>query len=192
MNITLRNGKRMPAIGLGTYKTRGYDKVRDSLAAAFSAGYKLIDTAAVYRNEEDIARAIKELGIDRKELFITSKLAPKDQGTENARRAIEESLNKLNTDYLDLYLIHFPISLAFVPFETRYPPEWFHDPSAPNPKMELVDVPVRETWEAMEKLVDSGKVRHIGVSNFSTQSIRDLVSYARIKPTCLQVIKFQT
>ncbi|MCA9058526.1 MAG: aldo/keto reductase, partial [Planctomycetaceae bacterium] len=90
-------------------------------------------------------------------------------------------------DYLDLYLIHFPIATRFVPFETRYPPEWFFDPAAPNPHLEEARVPIRETWEALEQLVDSGRVRQIGICNFGTSLIRDLLSYARIRPSVLQV-----
>jgi D-xylose reductase len=96
-------------------------------------------------------------------------------------------LNDLGLDYLDLYLIHFPISLKYVPFEKRYPPEWFHDPEATKPCMELIDVPVQSTWKALETLVDDGHVRNIGLSNFNCQGIRDVMSYARIKPSVLQV-----
>ena len=118
---------------------------------------------------------------------MTSKLWNTYHKAEHVPLALQRTLDDLGLDYLDLYHIHFPISLAFVPFEKRYPPEWFHDPDAANPKMELVDVPVRETWEALEKMVEAGKVKNLGVCNFSTQGLRDLVSYAKIKPVCLQV-----
>lgn len=90
-------------------------------------------------------------------------------------------------EYVDLYLVHFPISLKFVPFETRYPPEWVHDPTAATPAMELAPVPMCETWTAMEALVPAGLAKNIGVCNFNTAGLRDLLSYATILPAVLQV-----
>jgi D-xylose reductase len=90
-------------------------------------------------------------------------------------------------DYLDLYLIHFPISLRYVPFEDRYPPEWFFDPAADSPRLEMDPVPIQETWRAMEGLVRDGLVRNIGVCNFGTSLLRDLLAYADIRPAVLQV-----
>ena len=101
--------------------------------------------------------------------------------------ACRKSLNDLGLDYLDLYLIHFPISLKFVPFEARYPPEWLHDPECEDKRMEFENVPVQDTWRAMEALVEKGLVRNIGVSNWNCQGLRDLLSYAKIKPAVLQV-----
>ena len=101
--------------------------------------------------------------------------------------ACRKSLDDLGLEYLDLYLIHFPISLKFVPFEKRYPPEWIHDPESEDKRMEFEDVPVQDTWRAMEALVEKGLVRNIGVSNWNCQGLRDLLSYAKIKPTVLQV-----
>jgi diketogulonate reductase-like aldo/keto reductase len=86
-----------------------------------------------------------------------------------------------------LYLIHFPISLKFVPFETRYPPEWTYDPTSPHPEMQLAPVPVVETWRGMEDLVTKGITRHIGVCNFNVQGLTDILSYAAIPPAVLQV-----
>jgi len=88
---------------------------------------------------------------------------------------------------VDRYLIHFPIPLRFVPFETRYPPEWIHDPDALDPRMEYSRVPVQETWRAMEQLVDAGLVRNIGVANWDTSGLRDMMAYARIPPAVNQV-----
>lgn len=96
---------------------------------------------------------------------ITSKLWNTYHAKEHVRLACEKSLADLNLTYLDLYLIHFPISQRFVPIETRYPPEWIYDPNAPNPKIELQPVPLRETWQAMEELVTGSLVRNIGVCN---------------------------
>ena len=103
------------------------------------------------------------------------------------KAACQKSLEDLGLTYLDLYLIHFPISLKFVPFETRYPPEWFHDPKVENPRMELIDVPVQDTWKAMESLVQDGLVNHIGLSNFNASGLRDVWSYAKVKPSVLHI-----
>jgi D-xylose reductase len=93
----------------------------------------------------------------------------------------------LGVEYLDLYLIHYPIALKFVPFEDRYPAGWIHDPNANYPQMEEDNVPLEETWRAMEALVEEGLVRNIGVSNMGTSLIRDICNYAKIKPSVLQV-----
>ena len=169
MNITLRNGNLMPAIGLGTYKTRGYESVHSSLKAALSVGYKLIDTAAVYRNEADIAKAISELGVDRKELFITSKLAPKDQGAEAARRAIQESLAKLNTDYLDLYLIHWPGVQKVDPKDAQ------------NREFR------QQSWKVLEEFHARGVLKSIGVSNYEIGHLKDLLADCSTVPHVNQI-----
>jgi diketogulonate reductase-like aldo/keto reductase len=128
------------------------------------------------------------LGIcTRADIFVTSKLWNTFHAREHVRPACEQTLKDLGLDYIDLYLIHFPIALKFVPFEKRYPPEWIHDPKAENPKMEVADVPLQETWKAMEGLVDAGLARHIGVSNFNCQTMMDLMRYARIQPAANQV-----
>jgi D-xylose reductase len=103
------------------------------------------------------------------------------------RPAVERSLADLRLDYLDLYLIHFPLAQRFVPLETRYPPGWFHDPDASRPRVELAKVSIAETWQAMEELLRAGLVRNIGVCNFNTALLRDLLTYARITPAVLQV-----
>jgi D-xylose reductase len=101
--------------------------------------------------------------------------------------AVERSLGDWGLDYFDLYLIHFPISLAYVPIEERYPPGWIFDPAAAQPRMVPEPTRISETWGAMEKLVDLGLVRHIGISNFGCSLTRDLLAYARIRPEVLQV-----
>ena len=123
----------------------------------------------------------------REDLHVTTKLWNTFHRPEHVRMACQKSLDDMGLAYVDLYLIHFPISLEFVPFEKRYPPEWFHDPDAANPKMESIDVPVMDTWREMEALVDAGMAKNIGVANFNCQGLRDLVSYAKIKPSVLQV-----
>ena len=123
----------------------------------------------------------------REDIFVTSKLWNTYHRKEHVKAACQKTLSDMGLDYLDLYLMHFPISLKFVPFETRYPPEWFHDPNAAKPQMEEDLVPLSETWAAMEELVKEGLVRSIGVCNMGTALIRDLLSYAKIKPSVLQV-----
>ena len=96
-------------------------------------------------------------------------------------------MSDLGLDYLDLYLVHFPISLKYVDFDTRYPPEWFHDPDAADPGMEIDPVPLQDTWQAMERLVEDGLVKEIGVCNYNSALLHDLQSYSSIKPAMLQV-----
>jgi D-xylose reductase len=103
------------------------------------------------------------------------------------RPACERSLRDLKLDYLDLYLIHFPIALEYVPPEKHYPAGWFQDPDAAEPRMKPARVPIFETWQAMEELVAAGLVKNIGVSNFNTSLLRDMLSYAKVPPAVLQV-----
>ena len=158
---------------------------------ALRAGYRHIDAACDYGNEKEVgeglARAFREGWLTRKDIWVTSKLWNTYHKREHVEMAARKSLEDLQIDYFDLYLIHFPIALRFVPFETRYPPEWIYDPSADVPKMEHANVPVIETWRAMERLVENGMTRNIGVANFNVQGVRDILSYARIPPSVLQV-----
>jgi len=121
--------------------------------------------------------------VKREDVWVTSKLWNTYHAREHVKLACKRTLQDLGLDYLDLYLIHFPISLKYVDFETRYPPEW----SDPNKKPEIVDVPTCETWGALEELVTEGLVKNIGISNFNCQHIMDLMKYAKIKPAVLQV-----
>ncbi len=151
----------------------------------------MIDCACDYGNEEQVGEAIKKCienkVVERKDLFITSKLWNTYHKPTHVREACLRTLADLQIDYLDLYLIHFPISLAFVPFEERYPPAWVHDPKSSKPYMLEDPVPILETWRAMEQLVEEGLVRNIGVSNFNISLIRDLWAKCSIKPSVLQV-----
>lgn len=120
----------------------------------------------------------------REELWVTSKLWNTYHRKEHVKNACLKSLQDLGVDYLDLYLIHFPIALKFVPFETRYPPEWKYDPNAGGME-EDETCSYRETWEAMEDLVREGLVKNIGMCNIGPSMLREVLSYAKIKPTVL-------
>lgn len=180
----------MPAVGLGLWKIEQADTAR-AVAEAIKIGYRHVDSATDYANEAEagqgIAAAIADGACTRDELWVTSKLWNTYHRREHVRPACERTLADLGLDYLDLYLMHFPIALKFVPFETRYPPEWLFDPDAAEPRMELDFVPLAETWRAMEALVKAGLVKHIGVCNFNSGLLLDLMAYADIKPAMLQI-----
>ncbi len=158
---------------------------------AIRAGYRHFDSAADYGNEKETGEGIRaaiDAGLCRREdLWVTSKLWNTYHARDHVRHACERSLADLGLDTLDLYLIHFPIALNYVPFEERYPPEWIFDPSAENPRMEPVRVPISETWAGMEDLVREGLVKNIGICNFGVSLIRDLLAHAEIPPAVLQV-----
>ncbi|MED4454108.1 aldo/keto reductase [Metabacillus fastidiosus] len=155
---TLHNGVKMPWFGLGVYKVEDGQEVINSIKSAIKAGYRSIDTAAIYKNEEGVGQAVKEAGIPREQLFITSKVWNSDQGYESTIAAFHESLKKLDLDYLDLYLIHWPVKETY-----------------------------KETWKAMETLYKEGKVKAIGVSNFHIHHLEDLMEEAEIIPMVNQV-----
>ncbi|WP_160118461.1 aldo/keto reductase [Bacillus sp. V59.32b] len=156
--ITLNNGVKMPQLGFGVFKVESGSQTVDSVKKALEVGYRAIDTAAVYKNEEGVGQAIRESGIPRAELFITSKVWNSDQGYESTLKAYEESLQRLGLDYLDLYLIHWPVIGKY-----------------------------NDTWRALEKLYKDGKVRSIGVSNFHVHHLEDLFANSEIKPVIDQV-----
>ncbi|MEH7884664.1 aldo/keto reductase [Bacillus sp. JJ1609] len=155
---TLHNGVKMPWFGLGVFKVKEGSEVVDSVMAAIKNGYKSIDTAAVYQNEEGVGQAIKEAGTPREELFITTKVWNAEQGYETTLKAFETSMEKLGLEYLDLYLIHWPVAGKY-----------------------------KDTWKALEKLYKDGRVRAIGVSNFHVHHLKDLMADAEIKPMVNQV-----
>ncbi len=154
--ITLNNGVKMPALGFGTLYLKDTVGI-NSVAQAIAVGYRLIDAATIYGNEEEVGLGIKKSGIDRKELFISTKLWVSDMGYEGTKKAFELSLKKLGVDYLDMYLIHRPRG------------------------------DVQGSWKAMEELYKAGKIRAIGVSNFDSLQLADLTSKANIKPTINQI-----
>ncbi len=161
------------------------DKCAEVCYQAIRAGYRRLDCACDYGNEvqvgEGIARAIAEGLVTRSELFVTSKLW--NTFHQHVEMACQKSLEDLQLDYLDEYLIHFPISMEFVPIEAKYPPEWTNLEG----KMVPIANDIGQTWKDMEALVDAGKCRSIGVCNFSTQLLRHICSIARIRPSTLQV-----
>jgi D-xylose reductase len=177
-------------VGLGLWKIDRPD-VPGLIREAARAGYRHFDSACDYGNETEAGEGFRRVLADglcrREDLWVTSKLWNTYHAREHVRPACERTLRDLGLDYLDLYLIHFPISLAFVPFEERYPPGWFHDPDAADPRMRFARAPVHETWAALEDLVRSGLVRHIGLCNFTTGMIRDVLTYASVRPAVLQV-----
>lgn len=153
----LNNGVEMPILGFGVYQIPDYDECKRAVLDALETGYRLIDTAAAYFNEKAVGDAIKESGINRKELFITTKLWINNAGYENAKKGFEVSMEKLQLDYLDLYLIHQP-------FGDYY-----------------------GSWRAMEELYENKKVRAIGVCNFYPDRLMDLAEHNKIKPAINQI-----
>jgi D-xylose reductase len=177
-------------IGLGLWKIPLAD-CANTVYNAIKVGYRHLDSACDYGNEREvgqgIARAIEDGLCRREDLKITSKLWNTFHDKENVKPALEKTLQDLGLDYLDSYLIHFPIAQPYVPFETRYPPEWIFDPEAEQPEMKLAPVPLFETWQAMESLVEDGLVKEIGICNYNSGLLNDLMSYAKIKPAELQI-----
>ncbi|MDR6906512.1 2,5-diketo-D-gluconate reductase A [Agromyces sp. 3263] len=157
--LTLNNGVRMPQLGFGVFQVPN-DETQAAVAAALEVGYRSIDTAAVYGNEEGVGRAIAASGLTRDELFVTSKVWNSDQGHDDTLRAFDASLAKLGLEQLDLYLIHWP-----TPDRDRY-----------------VD-----TWRALERLAADGRVRAIGVSNFEPEHLDRLVAEGSVVPAVNQV-----
>jgi 2,5-diketo-D-gluconate reductase A len=154
--IKLNNGFQLPMLGFGTNTLNG-DICERSVADAISVGYRLIDTAKVYGNEEAVGAGIRKSGRKREELLISSKLWVDDSGYENAKKAFETSINKLGVEYLDLYIIHRPRG------------------------------DVKGSWKAMEELYTAGKIKAIGVSNFDPDQLAELMNYAKIKPVLNQI-----
>lgn len=189
-HLTVAGGGRLPAVGLGLWKVPG-PAAADLVRRAVRAGYRHLDSACDYGNEAEVgaglAAALAAGECRRDELWVTSKLWNTYHARPHVRAACERTLRDLRLDYLDLYLVHFPIAQEFVPFETRYPPGWFADPGDPRPRMRPARVPLAETWAAMEDLVAAGLVRHVGVCNYGAALLRDLLNSARVPPAVLQV-----
>lgn len=188
--LTLADGGRFPAVGLGWWKMPK-PEAPALVAAAIRAGYRHFDCACDYGNEaqvgEGIAAALSAGLCRREDLWVTSKLWNTYHEPKYVRAACERSLRDLRLDALDLYLVHFPIALAYVPFEVRYPPEWFHDPQAAKPAMKPINVPYADTWGAMEELQRAGLVKRIGVCNLNISLLRDLLASCSIRPAVHQM-----
>lgn len=162
----MHNGVEIPCVGFGTWQTPDGEVAVASVKEAIKAGYKHIDTAAMYRNEESVGEAIRESDVKREELFITSKLQNEMHGYEDTIKAFDETMKNLGLDYLDLYLIHWPNPI-------RYRENW-QEVSA-------------ETWRAFEDLYKAGRVRSIGISNFMVHHMEELMKTATIKPMVNQI-----
>lgn len=158
--IALQNGVQMPQLGLGVWRAKDGAEVCNAVRTALHEGYRLIDTAAVYGNEAGVGDGIRSSEIPREDIFVTTKLWNSDQGVGKVQPALEASLQRLGLDYVDLYLIHWP-----------------------TPKRGLYV----ETWKEMEKLVDSGLARSIGVSNFEIEHLEELRKHSNIVPSVNQV-----
>ena len=180
------DGSSFPSPGLGTWKIPE-DLTPKIVHEAIEIGYRHLDCACDYGNETFVGQGIKsalDAGLcSREDLWVTSKLWNTYHEPQHVRAACEKSLADLGLDYLDLYLVHFPIALEYVPFDEMYPPGWTAGKDAMSP----IKVPYAATWKAMEELVDAGLVKRIGVCNLTTSSLRDVLSYARIKPTVHQI-----
>ncbi len=189
-SITLADGASMPRVGLGLWKI-ARDRTAGLVLDAIEAGYRHLDSAADYGNEAEAGEGIRQALVAghcrREDLWVTSKLWNTYHHPDHVRPACERTLSDLGLDYLDLYLVHFPISLRYVDFAERYPPEWFFDPDARRPVMEIAPVPLSDTWGAMEELVEQGLVKRLGVCNYTSGLLHDLFAYARIGPVVLQI-----
>lgn len=158
--ITLNDGMVMPQLGLGVWRAKDGTEVEHAVRSALQTGYRLIDTAAVYQNEAGVGSGIRSGDVPREDIFVTTKLWNSDQGADDVRPALEASLDRLGMDYVDLYLIHWPM-----------------------PKKGLFV----ETWQAFEKLRDAGLVRSIGVSNFGIAELEELAKHSNVVPAVNQV-----
>uniref|UniRef100_A0A7S3S2N5 NADP-dependent oxidoreductase domain-containing protein n=1 Tax=Emiliania huxleyi TaxID=2903 RepID=A0A7S3S2N5_EMIHU len=189
--LTLRSSKdQMPVVGLGLWKVPR-ETTADAVVDAIKAGYRHFDCACDYGNEAEVGaglrRAIAEGLVTREQLWVTTKLWNTYHAPEHVLPALRRSLSDLGLEYVDLFLMHFPLAQRFVPFEVRYPPEWVYDPDAPTPTVELAPVPLASTWAAMEEALPAGLARNIGVCNFNTALLRDLLASATQPPSVLQV-----
>lgn len=162
----LVNGIEMPIIGLGTWKMIEGDEIENAVRDALDVGYRMFDTAMIYKNEKGLGKALEKYGLLREEFFVTTKVWNTDQGYENTKKAIDVSLAQLGLPYVDLYLVHWPTASEDVKVSLN--------------KRE-------ETWRAMEEIYTSGKAKAIGVSNFTITHLEEMQKYATIMPMVNQV-----
>lgn len=156
--FTLNNGVKMPYFGLGVYLSKDGQEVIDAIKWAVECGYRHIDTASVYKNEDGVGEGVKQCGVPREDLFVVSKVWNSDQGYETTLKAFEASLERLDMEYLDLYLVHWPVAGKY-----------------------------KDTWKALEKLYAEGRIRAIGVSNFMQHHLEDLLTGASVVPMVNQM-----
>ncbi len=156
--VKLNNGVELPRLGLGVFRAPRGEVTREAVSAALAAGYRHIDTARIYGNERDVGAAVRESGLPRQDIFVTTKLWNEDQGYDSALRACERSLKDLGLEYVDLYLVHWPV---------------------PGRRL--------DSWRALEKLLADGKCRAIGVSNFLEHHLDELLGKAKVVPAVNQV-----
>jgi diketogulonate reductase-like aldo/keto reductase len=156
--VKLSNGVKMPYLGLGVFLVKDGPEVIEAIQYAFEAGYRHIDTAAIYNNEKGVGIAIRNSNLTREEIFLTSKVWNSNQGYDNTLRAFDISLKKLETDYLDLYLVHWPVKGKY-----------------------------KDTWRALEQIYSEGRVKAIGVSNFLKHHLEDLLQETNVIPMVDQV-----
>ena len=175
--FTLNTGAEIPAVGFGTWQAAPHE-VEKAVEIALQAGYKHIDCAAIYRNETEVGQGIKNSGVDRKDIFITSKLWNSKHDPKDVEAALDKSLKDLGVEYVDLYLMHWPVAFASGD-------RWF--PLDNDGVFKLSKVHFNETWKAMEALLKTGKTRAIGVSNFNIRRLKDLLSIAEVVPAVNQV-----
>ncbi|KAJ3548598.1 hypothetical protein NMY22_g1197 [Coprinellus aureogranulatus] len=184
--VLKRTSQKMPLVGFGLWKVNN-DTCAETVYNAIKAGYRLFDGAGDYGNEkeagEGIKKAIDDGLVKREELFITSKIWNTFHAKEHVKQLADYQLKLWGLDYFDLFLVHFPISLAYVDPAHRFPPGWTGD----DGKVHLQNTPFQETWTAMESLVDAGLAKNIGVSNVQGALLLDIIRYARYEPQVLQV-----
>ena len=156
--VSLRDGNSMPLLGLGTWAAQPGGETRDAVSFALETGYRHIDTATMYSNEQDVGEAVCQSGISREEIFVTTKLWDSDQGYQTAHDAFDRSMDQLGLEYIDLYLIHWPVQ-----------------------KLR------NDSWRALNEIKESGRTRSIGVSNFSHKHLQELYSYSEIRPVVNQI-----
>lgn len=165
-SITMTNGNEIPALGYGTWQNTNPNECVNGVRTALEIGYRHIDTAQMYKNEELVGEGIRQSGVAREEIFLTSKLDNMNHGYINTKKTIEESLNRLGVSYLDLFLIHWPVVEG-------------HEH---NWREENI-----ETWRALEEAHDAGKLKAIGLSNFKVEHLQNLLPHCRIKPMVNQL-----